>query len=404
MIQSLERKNFERPLKLVWAAAFTDIFAFTILNPFMSRFYLDLGASISQVGLLLSVNAAIAFFSGILWGKLSDRFGRKPILLICRLGALAGYVILAFSTNITMALISRIVDGIFSRSILITLTVVGDLVEADQRSHEMSRVGIPWIAGGLVGPAIGGALSGNGLMGPGLFCAGLTLLTFLITLFTFKESNPVLIKPAGQHLPVGEPGMTRHALGLLGQRNPRILLGQNLFAFLAHILFVTTASLFLTERFGLSIAQIGTLLTVIGVITLTVRLLVFPRVLKKFADKKTYTIGLVSFLVAFLWLAFASSLWEFVLIYALVSFGTTCSVDVMHGILSRTVRESEQGQMMGLNSAVESISLVLGPIIGSLMLSLPYSGLYGIAAAISSFIALMIGFVPLALESDHRNA
>ena len=85
---------------------------------------------------------------------------------------------LAFSSNIAMIIVSRVIDGIFSRSILVSLTAVGDTVSEEHRSMEMSKVGIPWIAGGLVGPAIGGSLSAFGLTGIGLACALISLSHF----------------------------------------------------------------------------------------------------------------------------------------------------------------------------------------------------------------------------------
>jgi len=390
-------------LSLIWAGAFTDIFAFTILNPFLPRFYLDLGAPLARIGLLLAVNSFIGFFSGIFWGRLSDRFGRRPILLICRLGALAGYLILAFSTNITMVVLSRVVDGIFSRSILITLTAVGDVVREEKRSAEMSKVGIPWIAGGLVGPAVGSLLSGWGLMGFGLACAGLSLLTFLNTLLTFKETHPFIRQESVEYL--GRHSMKARGgiLELVRQHNPRVLLSLNFFAFLSHIIFVTTSTLYLTKRFGLSVGQIGSLFTLTGSVNLAVRLVIFPYVLRKLGDRKTFRIGLLAFLAAFTVLTFNPPIMGFVLVSSLISFGATCSVDVMHGIMSRSVQRHEQGQIMGLNAMVESASFVLAPIIGGYLLSLEFSGFYPISAIITTLIALMISLIPLRHTSNTEN-
>jgi DHA1 family tetracycline resistance protein-like MFS transporter len=400
-IQSVTQRFNKNTLSLIWAGAFADIFAFTILNPFLPRFYLDLGAPVAQIGLLLAVNAFIGFFSGILWGKLSDRYGRRPILLICRLGALVGYLILAFSTNIMMVVISRVVDGIFSRSILITLTAVGDVVSEEKRSEEMSKVGIPWITGGLIGPAIGGFLSVYGLIGIGLACASISLLTFLVTLFTFRETHS-LVKQSDSGKHASFKTAPAGVFSLLKQHNPRVLLNLNFFTFLAHIIFVTTSTLYLTKKFELTVGQIGSLFTLIGSINLTVRLIIFPGVLRKIGDRNAFRIGLLAFLAAFAWLIFNTQIWEFVVISSLVSFGTTCSVDVMHGIMSRSVQRHEQGQMMGLNAMVESVSLVLGPIIGSFLLSFEFSGFYPMSAIFSSIIALVISFFPLRLITKNN--
>ena len=391
-----------RTLALIWATAFADIFAFTILNPFLPRFYLDLGAPIAQIGLLLAVNSFIGFFSGIFWGRMSDRFGRRPILLICRLGALAGYLVLAFSSNIAMIIVSRVIDGIFSRSILVSLTAVGDTVSEEHRSMEMSKVGIPWIAGGLVGPAIGGSLSAFGLTGIGLACALISLSTFLATLFTFQETHPILRHNDSTNLMKNHQSTRQGVFALLKLHNPKLLLSLNFLAILSHIIFITTATLFLTERFELTIGRIGVLYTLTGSINLTVRLIIFPFVLRKLGDRRSFRLGLAAFVIAFAMLVFTTQLWQFVMVSALVSFGATCSVDVMHGIMSRSVRRQEQGQIMGLNAMVESVSFVLGPIIGSFLLSLENLKFYPLPSIFISLIALAVSMIPLAHVSNDK--
>ena len=128
------KHQLNNQLLSIWICAFMDIIGLSILNPYLARIMLDLGAPIAQIGLLLSINTFIGFFSGIFWGALSDKYGRRPILLICRFGTLVGYVLLAFSSNVTMLVFSRIIDGIFSRNIQVTLTIVGDVVPPHQRS------------------------------------------------------------------------------------------------------------------------------------------------------------------------------------------------------------------------------------------------------------------------------
>lgn len=399
--KSPKRSN-RRTLALIWATAFADIFAFTILNPFLPRFYLDLGAPVAQIGLLLAVNSFIGFFSGIFWGRMSDRFGRRPILLICRLGALAGYLVLAFSSNIAMIIVSRVIDGIFSRSILVSLTAVGDTVSEEHRSMEMSKVGIPWIAGGLVGPAIGGSLSAFGLTGIGLACALISLSTFLATLFTFQETHPILRHNDSTNLMKNHQSTRQGVFALLKLHNPKLLLSLNFLAFLSHIIFITTATLYLTERFELTIGRIGVLYTLTGSINLTVRLIIFPFVLRKLGDRRAFRLGLAAFVIAFTMLIFTTQLWQFVMVSALVSFGATCSVDVMHGIMSRSVRRQEQGQIMGLNAMVESVSFVLGPIIGSFLLSLENLRFYPLPSIFVSLIALAVSIIPLAQVSNDK--
>jgi len=372
-----------------------DIIGLSILSPFLPRFLLDFGVALPQIGILLSVNVFLGFFSGIIWGTLSDRFGRRPILLICRLGTLIGYLILAFSTNVTMILISRIVDGIFSRNIQIVLTIIGDTVPSDQRGKEMSKAGAAWIVGGLVGPGIGALFSGFGIFGLGLINAVLAGTAFLITFFTLKESNPSTL---GKQIKMDMLKQKRKpvmSLGLLKRHNPRLLLGQSFFNTLSHFIFLFSLSLFVTKQFDFSIAQIGTMLTLTGMVNLLVRIFIFPSTLRRLGDKKTLVFGFYLRSAAFVWLIFISHVWEFYIILVIVSFGTSCSMDVMSGVMSKIVKKKELGEMIGLSAAVESISLVLAPIIGSYLISLSNPAYFGLATAAVSIGSILVGLIPM---------
>lgn len=387
------KEKISQPLMSIWVGGFLDIFGFSILGPFLPRILLDMGASLPQIGLLLSANAFVGFFSGFFWGALSDKFGRRPILLICRFGTIVGYLVLAFSTNISMVLIARIIDGFFSRNIIITLTIVGDIVPPHNRSREMSKAGVAWIIGGLIGPAIGALISSFGIFGLGLFCASMSIVAILITLFAIRESNPRVL---GQAVRIPETAVKRApviSFALLKEFLPRILLGQSLFINIAHFIFATTISLFITKRFGFSIAQIGEILTLIGILNLSARLLVFPLLLRRFGDKQTLIVGILLYVAAFTWLSLLTNIWEYVAVSVFVSFATTCSVDVMNGIMSRSVAKEKMGEMIGLNSSVESVSLILSPMIGSYLIALPVAGLYGLASILASLVALLLGLI-----------
>lgn len=382
------KQNLSNPLFPIWIGAFLDIFLMSILSTYLPRILLDLNVRVVHIGLLLSINIFVGFFSGIFWGKMSDKYGRKPILIICRLGTLFGYLILAFSGNILMIIISRIIDGIFSRNTQVVLTIIGDIVPEEKRSSEMSKAGAAWIVGGLVGPGIGALLYTFGILGFGLFNAAVAALALLIPILTLKESNPNIngIGEIHQRKPL-------FSTKILKQRNPRLLLSQSLFNTLSHFIFRTTITIFITTRFGFSIIQIGELLTLIGVINLLVRLLIFPRILRKFGDEKTMLIGYATFLIAFLWLIFLEDIVSYVMVSILVSLATTCSMDLMNGVMSKVVEKKELGEMIGLNAAAESVSLIIGPILGSYLISVSNNAFYGLTAAVVSLIPLVIGLL-----------
>lgn len=382
----------------MWISTFIDIIGFSILIPYLPQFTSDFGASLFQVGLLLSANSFFSLFGNLFWSTLSDKYGRKPILLVCQLGTFAGFIIMAFSTNLTMLFISRIVDGIFGGNYPIAKAVVGDIVPPNKRSKEMSNLGVAWTVGNLFGPGIGGLLSVFGILGPSIFGAGLSLITMLTTLFFLKESNPRLV---GTESTSELPDLKKKkpiSFSLFKQREPRLLLMQGFFNNTSFFTFITTVSIFVTQRFELTITEIGWMISSMGLIRLFVRFFIFAPLLKKLGDKKTLVIGLVAFSASYIWLIFLNHLWEYMAIFVLVGFGASCTFAIMSGMMSRSVRKDQQGEMMGLSAAIDNVTHIIGPSLGSYLLSLPFPFIYGIAPATFSLIALLFSQIPLENE------
>ncbi|MBN1249010.1 MAG: MFS transporter, partial [Anaerolineae bacterium] len=184
------KTDFPRLMPL-WIAVFVDILGFSILIPFLPFFGQQFGAPAWQIGLLLSTNALFSFFSGPIWGSLSDRYGRKRMLLLAQLGTLAGFLVMAFSTSLEMMFVSRIIDGIFGGIYPIAKAVVADVVPPSKRSEQMSNIGVAHVLSSMLGPGLGGLLSGWGIVGPGLMAAAMVTVAILMTVFRLEESNPL---------------------------------------------------------------------------------------------------------------------------------------------------------------------------------------------------------------------
>jgi len=382
----------------LWISTFMDIIGYSILIPYLPRFTTEFGASLFQVGLLLSANSFFGLFGNIIWGSLSDKYGRKPILIICQFGTLAGFIIMAFSTSLTMLFASRIVDGIFGGNYPISKAVVGDIVPPAERSREMSNIGVAWTVGNLIGPGIGGLLSGFGILGPGLFGAGLSLITIIVTIFMLKESNPKLTGSASEAELAAFKKKRAISFSLLKQYNPRLLLAQGFFNTIPFYIFITTVSIFAGIRFNLSPSEIGWMISSVGLIKLLVRIFIFVPMLKKFGDWKTVLIGFMTYFAAYIWLIFVGRLWEYMIISVLVGFASACTLSVMSSLMSKSVGKERQGEMMGLHTAADNLSQIVGPTFGSYLLSLPISYMYGISTASFSLITLLLYLIPLKEE------
>lgn len=390
------RKLFAFPeLAPLWIAVFVDILGFSILIPFLPFFSKKFDALPWQVGLLLSTNALFGFFSGPMWGRLSDRYGRKPILLICHLGTMTGFLMLAFSRSMTMLFLSRIVDGIFGGIYPVARAVVGDVTPPKSRSEQMSNIGVAHVLSSLLGPGLGGLLSRWGIMAPGLFSAALSLVTFFLVLAFVRESNPP--ERRAQHL-AANGGVRPNARSVWGNPAARALLIQWAFHTMSFSVYVSCVSLFADLKLGLNAEQTGAVLTVAGVARVFVRFVIFVPLLRWLGDRRTSFMGLAIFVVAYVLLGFVGATWQFVAVLCVVSFAAACTRGVLTGFLSRAVKPSEQGRAMGLSASLDSLAQISGPLIGGYVLGAFPVWTYGSIAALFALGAFALAFRRIEME------
>jgi DHA1 family tetracycline resistance protein-like MFS transporter len=379
----------------LWIAVFVDILGFSILIPFLPFFSQEYGAPAWQIGLLLSTNALFGFFSGPMWGTLSDRYGRKPMLLISQFGTLAGFLMLAFSRNMPMLYASRIIDGIFGGNFPIAKAVIGDVVPPEERSRHMSNIGVAHVLSSLIGPGLGGLLSQWGILAPGLLSAALTCITITVTFRYFRESNP---PERRSHVKQASEQTNTNARSIWHNGAARYLLIQWGFHTVSFTIYVSCIALFANLLLGLDSKEMGFLLMAAGVVRVLVRFLVFIPLLERLGDRRTSILGLGIFVVVYLLLGFVRSEFQFALVLSTVSFAAACTRGVLTGFLSRAVKPWEQGKAMGTSASLDSFAQITGPLVGGIILdSLPL-WMYGGLASAFALVAFLMSLRPLELE------
>jgi DHA1 family tetracycline resistance protein-like MFS transporter len=387
-VSKLRFKAAYPELMPLWIAVFIDILGFSILIPFLPFFAQEFDAPPWQVGLLLSTNALFGFFSGPLWGSWSDVKGRKPMLLLSQLGTLAGFLMLAFSQNLTMLFVSRIVDGVFGGNFPIAKAVIGDVVPPEKRSEQMTNIGVAHVLAALFGPGLGGLLSRWGLVAPGLFAATLSLGTIVLTVFLLRESNPPERRATQGRRPLN--GRERRRLVW---RNPaaRYLLFQWGFHTLSFILYISSVSLFANLKLGLNAEQVGLLLMISGVVRVFVRFVIFVPMMRRLGERRTSLLGLGLFVVLFFLLGYVRTPVQFVAVLCGVSFAASCSRGILTGFLSRAVNPTEQGAAMGLSASLDSLAQIVGPLAGGVILGSFPLWMYGGLASLLAVVAFGLG-------------
>jgi len=362
--QPSNRKFFKYPrLSPLWIAVFIDIIGFSMILPMAPFIAKQFNVNIFVMGLALSINAMFSFIFGPILGKLSDKFGRKPLLLISQFGTCLGFLLLAFSNSIWMIIISRIVDGIFGGNFPIAKAIIGDEVPPKDRGIQMANIGVAHVLASLIGPGLGGMLfSIGGLLLPGLFAAGLSVFTMIITIFILEETWSKSRRKEFHEM------MTKVVIKI--RKNKKALFYLILWGFHTASFMTAMASLsfFAEIVFGLEAFEIGILLMISGIFRALVRFTLFKPAITKLGENKAIIVGLTIFLISFLIVGFSINLIMFFSLIMVISFAASLTRGPLNSKISQSVSPREQGKINGYSSALDSFAQIIGPITGTFML------------------------------------
>jgi DHA1 family tetracycline resistance protein-like MFS transporter len=341
-----------------------DFTGFGIIIPVLPRLIEELtggGISVAAVygGWLTISYSAMQFIGAPILGGLSDRFGRRPILLASLLGLGLDYVFLAFAPTIAWLFVGRILAGITGASFTTAMAYIADVSEPEKRAQNFGMVGAAFGIGFIVGPVVGGLFSHFGLRVPFLISAGLALINWLYGYFVLPES---LVKENRR------PFDWRRAnpLGaLLHVRKYPKLAGLLLALFLLYIAGHSVQSswtYYTMEKFRWNEAMVGYSLGFVGVLVGIVQGGLIRVLIPKIGQVKAVFYGLLLYIVGFLLFAFANQSWmmfAFSVPYCVAGiFGPA-----MQGLLSNDVPANEQGELQGVTAGLMSLSSIIGPLI-----------------------------------------
>jgi DHA1 family tetracycline resistance protein-like MFS transporter len=354
----------------------------------MSGFFQDLyHTSTIMIGLVFSINAMFGFVFGPILGKLSDKFGRRPLLLISQFGTLIGFVLLAFSNSLELLIFSRIIDGVFGGNFPIAKAIVSDVVPPKDRGIQMANIGIAHVLASLIGPGLGGIFfSIGGLFLSGIFAAGLSAFTMILTISVLKESWPK------------EQRMESHKL--LKANNEKIFNNKNavflltLFGFhsVSFMIMMSSISFFGVLVLKLGILEISLILMVSGIVRTTIRFTLFKPTLRKLGESNAIRLGLSIFLVCFFFIGFSPNVMIFFILLMVISFAASLTRGPLNSMISQTVSSKIQGKINGYGSSLDSFAQIVGPLIGTFILQFFMPFWLGIVIAAFAFPPFIMAF------------
>lgn len=366
-------------LLIIFLTVFIDLIGFGIVLPLLPIFAKNLEANGFTIGALMASYSAMQFIFAPIWGKLSDRIGRRPVLLVSTAGAAVSYGLFAIGSGMTgmtgLAILfaSRVFAGICGANITVAQAYIADITPHEERSKKMGLIGMAFGLGFIFGPALGGfAMSHFGLTGPGWVAAGFCAANFIFALARLPES----MKPSSEHAP-HRPRFSQWA-HTLSQPQIGLLVGLFFLATFCFTCFETTLGLLVSKNFQIDMKNkedakvVGYLFAYCGIIGAFVQGGAIGRAVKKMGERLLISVSLFLTALSLVPMPFIhgagrfswhSSAWlELLGVLALLAVGSSLARPPIFGLISILTPANEQGANIGVAQGAGSLARIIGPI------------------------------------------
>jgi len=345
-------------LGLLFLAVLVDLVGFGIVLPLLPFYARDLGAGGLQVGLLVTVYSAVQLVMAPLWGRISDRFGRRRVLILGLLGSAAAYIVFARADSLALLFLSRIVGGIGGSTIPVAQAYIADVTPPTRRAGNMGLIGAAFGLGFVIGPALGGILAGvspGSPAAPGYVAAGLCFANALVAALWLPESRQSR-----------DRATSRFNLGaalaeVRGSAQIKIILASYLFITMAFSTLQPTLSLLASERFALGARQAGYLFAMLGLVSAVYQGGIVRALVPRMGERRLFRYSAVPFAAGLMVIGLSTDLRLLLAGLVLLGIGYGGAVPAVLGLLSRAASPERQGGVLGVGQSVGSFARVLGP-------------------------------------------
>ena len=392
-------KFFTTPLLIIFATVFIDLIGFGMVIPILP-YYAHTEPFLAtplDIGFLFASYSLMQFFFSPLLGRLSDRYGRRPILFFSLIGSAVGYLTLGLANTLFLVFLGRIIGGVSGGNISTAQAYIADVTSKENRAKGMGLFGAAFGLGFILGPAIAGILSKYGVNVPFYVAAALSLANAIALYFILPES----LKPgARQNLPERK----NRLLELFDSLSDKAFRELNIVYFLlitAFSIMTYAFVLYTSFRFEYNAEQNGYLFAFVGVISILVQGMLFGRLVKYFGEAPLIVAGCLVLVVSLFALPFVGPTYggigALLASLAVMSFGNSLASPGLTSLASKSADEHDQGRTMGIMQSGASMARTIGPVLGGVLLNNAMNAIDDLtiyrtfwAASIIMFVAFLV--------------
>jgi len=365
----------KRNLYILTFVLFVVMLGYGIIIPILPFYIESMGAGGTELGLLVASYAVMRLFFGPIWGGLSDRFGRKPILLIGILGYAITMAWFGLATQLWMLFAARILSGVLSSATApTTMAFIGDSTPEDERSGGMGLLGAAGGIGTIIGPVLGGFLAGDSLATPFFLAAGLSVLSLLLAIVFLPESLPAAARQTAQ---VKEKLIDLESWGRAIVSPIGNLLALTFISTCGLMIFANVFGLYALEKFNFGPEDVGVMMMVLGLVSALAQGLLAGPLTKKWGDEAVVKAGLFTTSIGYGLMLLADTYLTILIATAFFALSVALQIPALTSLTSRRATVP-QGIAMGLSNSFVSLGRIVGPVLGGYVFDInilfPYLG------------------------------
>lgn len=371
------------------AVAFVDMLGFAMIFPLLPYYAQDFGISAFGIGVIMASFSLAQLLAAPLWGRVSDRYGRRPALLI-GLGASAlSFIVFAFANSFALLLLSRVIQGAGGGTTGVLHAYIADTIPADDRTRSLGWLSAATSTGTMIGPAIGSTAALWGQVAPGLLAACLCLVNMLFAWGWLRESAAI---GARDRKPVWHTAWD--VIRRPGRTVSRLLIIYAL-GMLAFIGFTAMITLYLDQDFGIDEFSIGYVFVYVSGLSVVMRSLLLGPVVNRLGESRTMRLGALSLFSGFVAAPFATDFWLLMGTLAFIPIGMSLMFPSTTALTSRYANPEELGTTMGTAQSFAGVSRTISPLVSTALYQQVSHGIpFFFSAACMSLVGVLAMKVP----------